>query len=73
MLTTQEQHDLMRKASGSVTDERKLVGFLYTLARDHLTTGQLEAIMEQVEIPGRWEFTNGWLAKWAQHVAERLE
>lgn len=67
--------DRMRKASGEVQDRRALVAFLYVLARDHLTTGTIEEIIGSHVEPITNEptvFTNGWLARWAQDVANRL-
>lgn len=63
----------MRAASGRVDDDRPLVAFLYELVRDHVTTGTIE---ESIERCGRntvgHQFTNGWLAQWAQDAADRL-
>ena len=72
----------MREMSGRVDDRRPLVTFLYQLARDHLAIGIVEEIMKSVErasVPnedsesGPTMFTNGWLARWAQDVADRFE
>ena len=66
----------MRKRSGSVDSSSNLVGFIYVLARDHLTPGVIEKIMEdQVEVSRgkNVKFTNGYLARYAQDVASRLD
>lgn len=62
----------MRKASGRVDDDRALVAFLYHLARDDVTTGDVEMIVDQLVGKGPYRFTNGWLARWAKDVADRL-
>ncbi len=63
----------MRKASGDVADDRPLVAFLYVLMRDHLPPGAVETIMSRhVEGFGVHDFSNGWLARHAQDLAERL-
>jgi hypothetical protein len=62
----------MRSASGSVSDDRALVQFLYILLRDHLTAGAVETILED-HVTGRpTVFTNGWTAAHAQDIAARL-
>jgi hypothetical protein len=64
----------MRKASGEVDDRRRLVCFLYLLARNHLPVGTIESIWktEGASVEGPFQFTNGWLATWAQDMADRL-
>jgi hypothetical protein len=61
----------MRNRSGNVLIQSKLVSFLYDLMRDHLTAGQVEELIRdatEVEVA----YTNGWLAGYAQDVANRL-
>jgi hypothetical protein len=69
-------NDEMRKESGWVNDTRPLVAFLYTLLRDAITPGKVEEIIEGSDFEGigrdGCQFTNGWLARYAQNVAERL-
>lgn len=64
----------MRAISGRVDDPRLLVAFLYKLARDDVPTGVLEETYRQVTKGdgGLTQFTNGWLAHWAQDMATRL-
>ena len=64
----------MRAASGRVDDDRPLVAFLYELARDHLPNGAIEGFLDRIATrPNRpFQFTNGWLAEWAQDAADRL-
>ena len=68
----------MREASGRVNDTRRLVAFLYELARDEVPMGALEDAINRVtelppeKVPGPYLFTNGWLARWAQDTADRL-
>ena len=71
----------MRVASGEIDDDRRVVAFLYLLMRDHLTPGVVETIIDEVTTNrmarfsvegGHILFTNGWLARHAQDVADRL-
>jgi hypothetical protein len=68
--------EVMRDASGQVTDTRRLVAFLYVLMNNHLTPGAVEDIMhshvEAVEPGVERAYTNGWLTKHAQDIAKRL-
>ena len=66
--------DQMRRRSGSVDSRDPLVSFLYTLMRDHLTPGRVEEIMlRQIPKAGETtEFSNGFLANYAQDIAARL-
>lgn len=62
----------LRERSGAVTDDRKLVSFLYELLRDHLPAAKVEALVRaSQETPVT--FTNGYLAQYAQDVANRLK
>lgn len=69
----------MRKRSGEIDSDDLLVAFLYLLMRDHITPGTVEYMMIQLEkerwhIDPSWtmQFTNGWLAKNAKDIANRL-
>lgn len=75
----------MRLRSGGVRLRTRLVSFLYELARDHLPTGLIERVVENIQIeqedmidkgedPNKdLVASNGWLAKWAGDVAMRLD
>lgn len=69
-----ESVERMREASGEVRSEDPLVSFLYQLCRDHLPVGAVESIVDDVQNEGGDEvlYTNGWLAAYAQDVANRL-
>lgn len=65
----------LRTRSGSVRSSDPLVSFLYTLMRDHMTPGEVEAILqEEVEkYAGKEvEYSNGWLATYSKDLAQRL-
>lgn len=62
----------MREASGKVDIDSRLVGFLYILLRDHLTPGVVEEIMIRHCAESNSQYTNGWLARYAEDLAERL-
>lgn len=64
----------IRERSGEVNDSNRLVWFLYDLMRDHLPAGTVEKLvvdLEKVDADTA-EFSNGWLAQYAQDVAARL-
>jgi hypothetical protein len=76
-MTTDAVNKDMRAKSGTVTDSRPLVVFLYSLARDYLPLTDIEDAIDNSFPPephpeARVIFTNGWLARWAQYSAERL-
>ena len=65
----------LRVRSGVVSSQDRLVSFLYTLMRDHLTAGEVEAIVQEEVEPFAdqvVEYSNGWLAEYAKDVAKRL-
>jgi len=68
--------EVMRKASGEVDDNRRLVAFLYVLMNQYITPGAVEELMhrhvECGELGDDQLYTNGWLAQHAQNIAERL-
>jgi hypothetical protein len=66
------QNKNLRERSGSVDSEDKLVSFLYELMRDHLPTGTVEEIVRNSDADST-QFTNGFLAKYAEDLAKRLK
>ena len=64
----------MREASGQVDDPRPLVAFFYVLMRDRITPGELEHLVDKAlgNQPKTCGFCNGWLARHAQDVVDRL-
>lgn len=74
MVELADLNEKMKKASGGIMSEEKLVCFFYLLMRDHFTPGKVETIMVEVETSNPpWEFTNGWLALHAKDLSERLK
>lgn len=63
--------ETIRERSGLVNDSDKLVTFIYLLGRDHLPVGEIEEIMKGIS-KDEFVFSNGWLAKYAQDVKNRL-
>jgi hypothetical protein len=61
----------VRRASGSVQIESKLVSFLYELMRDHVPPGIVEQLVQGAAVADV-QYTNGWLALYAQNLAGRL-
>jgi hypothetical protein len=64
--------EALRERSGSVKIDSHLVSFLYELMRDHVPPGVIEEIMRKTMGPSAVVYTNGWLAKYAEDVANRL-
>lgn len=61
------------KASGSVVLHGKLEALLYLLMRDHVPPGVIGGLLQDLEAgDGECSFTNGWLAQYAQYVAQEL-
>lgn len=67
-----EQNKLLRIRSGEVNIHSKLTSFLYDLIRDHLPAGTVESLVREAQEPDV-QYTNGWLAKYAEDLALRLE
>jgi hypothetical protein len=62
----------LRIRSGEVNVHSKLTSFLYDLIRDHLPAGTVESLVREAQEPDV-QYTNGWLAKYAEDLALRLE
>ena len=70
------RHKLQKKLSrdsGRVKSSDPLVGFLYTLLRDHVTPGQVQELVMDSLIGEECHYTNGYLAKYATHLAKQLK
>ena len=66
-------NDQLRDESGQVNSSSALVSFLYCLMRDKLPAGEVEQLArEAVKFPES-QFTNGWLAEYAQNLARDLQ
>lgn len=65
--------EALRERSGSIRLESRLVSFLYQLMRDHVTPGIVEKLLAESEDEPNVLYTNGWLAKYAEDVANRLK
>ncbi len=64
----------LRKLSGEVIINSRLVSFLYMLMRDHLPCGEVEKLVQNdTDTFEDVTFTNGWLATYAQDLADRLK
>jgi len=65
--------DELREESGTITYSDPLTAFLYDLMRDHLPAGVVEKmVFDVVSYADECTFTNGWLAKYAHNLAERI-
>lgn len=72
-----KQNLRIREASGRVNINSKLVAFLYLLGRDGLPLGVIEELFRKnINKDGEFDpdsqYSNGWLARWAEDLAERL-
>lgn len=62
----------LKEESGNVVYDDRLVSFLYSLLRDRLPAGVVEELVRDSQgIPV--EYTNGYLAKYAKNLADRLK
>lgn len=68
-----EKANTMRQRSGSIKINNRLISFLYELMRDHLPPGVIEEIVQASEDDPDVLYTNGWLAKYAEDLANRLK
>lgn len=74
-MTTIDENERMRNASGNVVDDRKLVVFFYFMLRDGcISPSVLEKHLDQIQLSSGKDhhYTNGWLAQYAQDIAGRL-
>ncbi len=72
-LLTDLENQHLRQRSGNVTSDSNLVEFLYLLMRDHATPGVVEELVRITRKGGSDTlFSNGWLARYAEDVAQRL-
>lgn len=62
----------LREVSGNVVYTDSLTSFLYELMRDHLPAGTVEQLVMSAVVDKEVIFTNGWLAKYANNLAEEL-
>jgi hypothetical protein len=63
----------LRSRSGDIKINSKLVSFLYELMRDHLSPGKVEELTRASQEPGVTYYSNGWLAQYAEDIANRLK
>lgn len=73
MSSSDEENAKLRASSGSVQINSRLVSFLYELMRDHLPPGVVEEIVRASDSEPNVVYTNGWLAQYAEHLANRLK
>jgi hypothetical protein len=62
----------LRERSGNVRDGRPLVRFLYVLLRGHVHPGDIEDTLLKIDYSEDALLANGWLARYAQDIADRL-
>ena len=59
--------------SGNIVIKNKLASFIYVLLRDYITPGKIEDIISNNTSNKRVKYSNGWLAKYAENIANRLK
>jgi len=62
----------LREESGNFVSTDPLVSFLYLLMRDHLPAAKVEEIFQISVASPDSVYTNGWLAKYAENLANGL-
>jgi len=62
----------LARRSGDVHTDDALVCFLYLLMRDHLPGGVVEQLAMDACKAADAKYTNGWVAKYAIDLADRL-
>lgn len=70
-----EQNMALRERSGAKRSRDPVVSFLYELMRDHVPPGVVEAVTRASIAKADLDetaYTNGWLADYAEDIAERL-
>lgn len=72
-MSSKDSNDQLRERSGHITIDSRLVSFLYELMRDHVPVGTVEFIVRSSENGQPTTYTNGWLAKYAEDLANRLK
>jgi hypothetical protein len=73
MYDNDEENKRMRKRSGEVRIKNsRLTSFLYGLLRDHLPSADVEQLVRDSKDKDV-TYTNGWLARYAQDLAKRLQ
>jgi hypothetical protein len=73
MTFDEEKTEDLREASGAMGSENRLVCLLYLLMRDYVTPGEMEEMVRETEKHKSYNFSNGWLAKYAIHLQGRVE
>lgn len=64
--------EALRERSGNIRLHSRLTSFLYDLMRDHVPPGVVEQLVQEATDPDV-KYTNGWLALYAQDLAQRLQ
>ena len=64
----------LREVSGQVKIKSKLVCFLYVLMRNEITPGKIATLIQEQKCENDTEvvYTNGWLARYAEYLADKL-
>lgn len=65
----------LQDKSGKVSTSDPLTVFIYLLLKDYMTTGEVEAVLEQMIglFPGYVKCNNGWMGLYAKNVKDKIE
>ena len=75
LMDNKNENDNLRKRSGTIIDDTKIVAFLYELMRDYLPLADVETLVRRqmcISKDNKATYTNGWLAEYAKDLANRL-
>jgi hypothetical protein len=63
----------IRQRSGTINSDDRVVALLYILLRDgDVAPGRLEEVVQGMDAVQVYQYSNGWIARYALDVAERL-
>lgn len=71
-MINREENNALRDKNGNIKINDKLTSFLYDLMRDHLPPGKVQELMQDAQEPDV-SYTNGYLAQYAEYVAQKLK
>lgn len=72
-----QNNDELHRRSGEVSTDDPLTSLFYSLLRDHVQPGVLENLVREIEFAKHEDMiiaklSNGWLARYADDLAQRI-
>ena len=72
--TRESNQDILKRESGDYTTDNMFISFFYSLLRDYIHPGDFQKALENTLVNAdEHKLTNGWLAKYAEHVYRQLK